>query len=150
MKEKASKHYLWDVFLLLIIIVLLILLYRENSKQQEQVIKPEVSIVENIITTEVNASLKGLYLNPLEAYNNTYCSMNYQDVKELMPGHKVKSWYINSFSGLKLSPKEIHYSDNNYILIILIEREIADNTFFLRSAVLRNSTNNEIIEKFDC
>jgi hypothetical protein len=150
--KNVNKHYAETILLVLALVILVFFIYRFSAEEPPILkFKTEISDPEEIVwINATNKSKNAFYLNPLEAYNNSYCSMNYQDIKELIPDHKVKSWFVDTFSGMRLSPKEIQYSDSEFTLVFLIERDIAENTFYLRTVLLKKSTNGQIIKKFDC
>jgi len=158
-EKKPIYRYITNFLLISLFIILLINAYRLYSVEKDQEIEELEEIIvehENIIPDSISeefikeAVQAELFLSPLVAYNNSHCNMIYQDIKELIPEHKVKSWFIDSFSGLKQSPREIYYSDQDMTMILIIDKDYAENTFFIRSVFLRNNTDGGIIKKFDC
>ena len=99
--KTVNKYYLESFLIFLALAILAFFLFKFNAEEPPILnVKTVISdSVEVILVNATNKSKNTFYLNPLEAYNNSYCSMNYQDIKELIPDHKVKSWFINSFSG---------------------------------------------------
>lgn len=150
--KKITHHHIRNILLALILVVLVIFLLKNSSIYQKE--PQNINITIENVNFDYNNILKNEtqknFLKPDKAFENIFCGAKYQDIRDLLINHTVKSWFVDSFSSIKLSPKEISYKDINLTLAIYLERSFDSRDFFIKTAFLKNNTNNEIIERLYC
>lgn len=148
--KKINHHIIRNILLALILIVLIIFLFKFNNNNENT---KNINItIENRFDSNMlkNETQKEVFLNSNKIFENLFCGDKYQDIREFLVNYTVKSWYIDSFSKMKLSPKEINYKDVNSTVIIYIEKSYDSREFFLKTVFLKNNSNNEIIKRLEC
>ena len=145
----VNHHIIRNILLALILIVLIIFLFKFNNNN-ENAKSINITIENKFPDILKNETKKEVPLNSKEIFENIFCGDKYKGIRELLTNYTVKSWYIDSFSKIKLSPKEINYEDFNSSIIIYFEKSFDSKEFFIKTAFIKNNSNNEIIKRLNC